>query len=462
MKKIILAGIGLAFAGGTLLWAQSRRMVIEYGNGTKETKNVSDVARIYFENEGEEPGSGEIDPTQQMIDMGLSVKWAAWNVGASKPEENGSYFAYGEITEKNDYTFENYKWRNNDWVDSEMGEWDYYYRLGANISGTNYDVAHVNWGDKWRMPTTDEWQELFDNSDKEWGSLNGVTGVTFKSKITGNSVFIPAAGNKYNGQFDHEGYNCMYWSPEEPEEFNADDPNQECRNYRIDISSTYSNTDGYDYPYIGFPIRPVYGDLPAEKLPTVTKKPTKAEAVDLGLPSGTLWAPYNLGATTETGNGLYFCYGELTEKNYAHKFNYKYYDPLTDGYVEIGNNGDIQGTEYDAAHVIWGDGWVIPNKAQLQELINECDWRSTGNGMKVTGPNGNSIFLPVVDQMTYMGLQYYGDCLYPSSEISSQKAGLFHGLAASKKLGGTTQDQPVMRSWFSVEGGHAIRPVMKK
>lgn len=457
MKKITYVAAALAVAGFS--FGQAKKLVIEYKNGARETKTVEEIARLTFADENE-PGTGEPDPSEQMVDMGLSVKWAAWNVGAAAPEEYGAFYAYGEIKEKDDYTYSNYKWRNPE-PDENFGEWDQYFRLGANISGTNYDAAHTTWGDKWRMPTTDEWQELFDNCSKSWSTQKGVTGVTFTSNITGKSIFIPAAGNKYNGTYDHEGTNCLYWSPEEPAEFNADDPSQECRNYRIDICQTYSNCDGYDYPYIGFPIRPVYGELPAEILPTVTSIPAAAEAIDLGLPSGTLWAPYNVGATTQTERGLYFAYGELTEKAYAHVFNYKYYDPITGGY-NFPADGEIQGTEYDAATVLWGDGWMMPNKEQIEELINECDWRSNGSGMTVTGPNGNKIFLPVVDQTDYIGLRYQNDVLYPSSTVSNTKAGLMYGIAATQRLGGTVQDQPTLRTWMSVEAGHAIRPVRNK
>ena len=79
------------------------------------------------------------------IDLGLSVKWASYNVGASSPEGYGGYYAWGELEEKSGYYWDNYQY----W-DDNSNDWIY---IGSNISGTDYDVAHVKWGDNWRMPT---------------------------------------------------------------------------------------------------------------------------------------------------------------------------------------------------------------------------------------------------------------------------------------------------------------------
>lgn len=473
MKKLLslLLATALISAG----FVSAKKLVIHLNNGTTFSRSVSDVDKITFEEDSDVPGQGgntgddlipdEYFETGQLVDLGLSVKWAGWNVGAEKAEEYGDFFAYGEVTPKSDYTFNNYKWSVDDFVDDDMGEWAQYLKLGSSITGTNYDAAHVNWGDKWRMPSTLEWEELYQNCDKVWTSVNGVTGAKFTSKINGKAIFIPAAGNKYNGKHDHEGLNCMYWSPEEPDEFNPNDFNMECRNYRIDISATYSNSDGYDYPYIGFTIRPVYGDPEPERLPNITKIPTADEAVDLGLPSGTLWAPYNLGATSESGAGLYLCYGELTEKPYTHTYNYKYFDPLT-GTCFLFENNDIQGTEYDAANVLWGDGWVIPNKEQMEELLRECTWTPNGTyGYRVTGKNGNSIYLPCLDSMSYIGIQYS----YPrelkllgSTGTENTKNDMFYGIVASNGDTFMTQTAPYLRTWCAKESGTQVRPVRVK
>ena len=434
--------------------AQTKLMRIHYSDGSSETKQVTNVTKITFEDEG----GSDVDPSVQMVDMGLSVKWAAWNVGANSPEQYGDYFAYGEIKPKTDYTLLNYEWLYYGYLDGEdLDEWEYYLKLGANISGTNYDAAHVNWGDKWRMPSRAEWQELFNNSTRVWTSVNGVEGARFTSNINGNSIFIPAAGNKFDGKETHQGTNCMLWTPEEYDFFDPSGWNNECRNYRVDISSTYANTEGYDYPDIGFTIRPVYGDLPAEQLPTV-KIPTASEAIDLGLPSGTKWAPFNIGATQSSGKGLFLCFGELTEKYYSHTYNYKYYDPLTDKCKDFG--GDIQGTEYDAASVLWGDGWVTPNKDQIQELVDLCDWVSNGYGFTITGPNGNSIYLPACGQMTYMGAPRSSQESLHYMSSTESKGDSHYGILASRGYANAL-GAPEVKDWFAKVGAKQVRPVRK-
>ena len=117
------------------------------------------------------------------------------------------------------------------------------------------------------------------------------------------------------------------------------------------------------------------------------------EYIDLGLPSGIKWATCNVGADTPEEYGDYYSWGETTTK--------EEYNECTTYGVEL---GDIGGNaQYDAATANWGDGWRMPTKAEQQELIDNCTWvwMTDGvegfdgvNGCKVTGPNGNHIFLP--------------------------------------------------------------------
>lgn len=452
MKKLATLLVLCASVGA--MSGQNKLMRIHYNNGSSETKQLNEVTKITFEDEG----GSTIDPSEQMVDLGLpsGLKWAAWNVGATRPEQYGDYFAYGEVKPKSDYTLLNYEWLYYGYFEEDLDEWEYYLKLGANFSGTNYDAAHVNWGDKWRMPSRAEWQEMFNNCKKEWTSINGVTGAKFTSNINGNSIFIPAAGNKFDGKETHQETSCMLWTPEEYDYFDNTGWNNECRNYRVDISSTYANTEGYDYPEVGFTIRPVYGDVPAESLPNV-KIPAASEAIDLGLPSGTKWAPYNIGASNSSGAGLFLCFGEMNQKYYSHTYNYKYYDPLTDKCQTL---GDIQGTDYDAANVLWGDGWMMPTKEQMEELVMQCDWVSTGYGFNVIGPNGNSIYLPAAGQMTYMGAPRSSqEPLYYST---STEAGTdsHWGVLASRGYGNAL-GAPEMKSWLAKAGAKQIRPVRK-
>ena len=117
------------------------------------------------------------------------------------------------------------------------------------------------------------------------------------------------------------------------------------------------------------------------------------QLIDLGLPSGTLWADRNVGADSPEGYGDYFRFGET--KPYSKDSQPYKYDEI---------EGDIAGTDKDAATVILGEQFRMPTLEQLKELKEECsrEWTEVGGvkGVKVTGPNGNSIFLPAA------GLRY--------------------------------------------------------
>lgn len=130
------------------------------------------------------------------------------------------------------------------------------------------------------------------------------------------------------------------------------------------------------------------------------------EYVDLGLPSKTLWATCNVGSTSPYEGGDIFAWGETTPKRSFSWADYKYFngvkvDPRTGEYWEdledIGDN--ICGTEYDAARVLWGDGWRLPNNRDLREVWAHCpraEWVTEEgvNGVRLYGRNGHSIFLP--------------------------------------------------------------------
>ena len=154
----------------------------------------------------------EFDPYNgyDYIDLGLSVKWATCNVGASSPEEYGLYFAWGETT---GYTGEQ--------VTSGVRAFtqeEYNAGSAASISADltlEQDAAHVNFGGRWRMPTKDEYQELFDKCNGVWTNNyngTGVKGCVFTSKVNGNSVFFPAAGYYSFSDVTGVGDLGQYWS----------------------------------------------------------------------------------------------------------------------------------------------------------------------------------------------------------------------------------------------------------
>lgn len=132
------------------------------------------------------------------------------------------------------------------------------------------------------------------------------------------------------------------------------------------------------------------------------------EYVDLGLPSGTLWATCNVGADSPEGYGSYFAWGETSTKNTYEWSNYhwgnddgkltKYCDDKFWGVNDFIDTRTVLEANDDAATVNWGKKWRMPTDAEMKELIDECSNKWTEqNGIKgllVTGPNGNSIFLP--------------------------------------------------------------------
>ena len=129
------------------------------------------------------------------------------------------------------------------------------------------------------------------------------------------------------------------------------------------------------------------------------------EYVDLGLPSGIKWATCNIGASEPEEYGDYYAWGETTTKS-----SYDDYNSKTDGK----NFEDISGDQnYDAARANWGKTWRIPTKSEMEELESKCTWTWTSqsgtNGYKVTGPNGNSIFLPTAGYC-YPSLKLDGGC----------------------------------------------------
>lgn len=152
------------------------------------------------------------DVARCSTDLGLSVDWACYNVGAAKEYDYGNYYAWGETETKKSYTAENYT------LPSKK-----------NISGdTDLDPATtwnkgVNKG--WRMPTQADFEELIENCDMEWVTVHKVKGMKFTSKINGNSIFLPAAGNKYDKKVYSHGIGGCYWSADfDPESLKTDDP----------------------------------------------------------------------------------------------------------------------------------------------------------------------------------------------------------------------------------------------
>ena len=142
-------------------------------------------------NDGKHEGHG-------YVDLGLSVKWATCNVGASKPEDYGNYYAWGETTTKSSYTEENSK--------------TYGKQMNDIKGNSQYDAARANWGGTWRLPTQEELEELNNKCTWKWTTQNGVKGFKLTSKTNGNSIFFPAAGYCQGTKIYNIGGYGYYWS----------------------------------------------------------------------------------------------------------------------------------------------------------------------------------------------------------------------------------------------------------
>lgn len=132
----------------------------------------------------------------EWVDLGLSVKWATCNVGASSPTEYGNYYAWGEITPKSEYRVTN--------------SVTYGKCLNCISGDATYDAARANWGAPWRMPTAEEIDELVDKCIWEWTTLDGVAGCKVTSPVNGNSIFLPAAGGCEWSPFNSQGSDVGY------------------------------------------------------------------------------------------------------------------------------------------------------------------------------------------------------------------------------------------------------------
>ena len=176
--------------------------------------NATITARTVF---GGFTATCTITVPEKWVDLGLSVKWASFNLGALKPEEYGDYYAWGETMPKEIYVWSTYKWCNGSVTtltkyntDASSGVVD-----NNTVLDLEDDAAHVQWGGKWRMPTDAEWTELRNNCTWEWTSINGVNGRKVTSKMAGYTdkwIFLPAAGYRTNTSLYNLGSLGEYWS----------------------------------------------------------------------------------------------------------------------------------------------------------------------------------------------------------------------------------------------------------
>lgn len=423
-------------------------------------------------------GIGGSTDNVEYVDLGLPSGnlWAKCNLGASSPEAYGDYYAWGEVEPKQEYTKSNHKW----------------YKEGAPSQGfTKYnnedgkltlededDAVIQKLGNGWRTPTLADFRELTNQkyTTIEKTTLNGVAGYQITSKKNKKSIFIPCAGFK---------------NSEKPQtRFISDDEKVAvCMTNlrRIDNMVYNAWTFAFQNDRIGrygkrrpdgISIRPVKG-------PGV---PVPNNCVDLGLASGLLWAKYNMGTTDPTKPGDYYAWGETSTKKKYYSDNYKHFK--TDGGIKVLKYNEKDGKTVldlndDAARANIGAGYRIPTKEDWEELLEDCKWEAVTTTLseiidpsqtkviarwKVTGPNGNSIVLPMTGgfRANGWGVQpdndtYYTTAnLYPADELSDkdkyQKAVALTWPMFAKETSSGGIKEPSFKSIYR-DFGVVIRPV---
>lgn len=173
------------------------------GKGTSYGEELTfTTKKVWPDPDGEISGYGYVD-----LGLPSGLKWATCNIGSTTPEGYGNYYAWGETTTKDTYTAEN---------SLTYGLSDSELQVQGIIDGNqhltpSYDAATANWGGSWRMPTREEMQELVGNCTWTWTTMNDVNGCRVEGP-NGNSIFLPAAGGRYDGSLLSVGSGGDYWS----------------------------------------------------------------------------------------------------------------------------------------------------------------------------------------------------------------------------------------------------------
>ena len=374
----------------------------------------------------------------EYVDLGLSVKWATANIGASNPKYGGDLISWGEVEPKDDYSWSTYKFSgsNRPEVCTKYNKIDVLDELEPID-----DAATHCWGTEWRTPSIEEWGELIDNCD--WVNYEGYMVGT--SKINSNTIIL----SRITGQRDDEikdnrqedGY---YWTS--------------TRDY-ADIHKAYEYIfrPGYFFVnaekrYVGHAIRPVSGRN-YDKEYTVTGSTQDHEYVDLGL--SVCWATQNLGAANPRQGGDLVAWGELESKDSYKWSTYRYkgeYRPSSS--TKYNDNDGLSTLEAidDAATVNWGTEWRIPTKDEWDELIENCEWKEYGGYLFGKSKiNANKIVLSAsttIADNEYGTIENEGGFYWTSNNTSKERA--YSVQYKLHQFGSNTMQRCI---------GQAIRPV---
>lgn len=205
---------------------------IHFKNGQKVQFTEENVDHVDFSPKPDDP---TLTPGE-VVDLGLSVKWASCNLGASTPTEFGGYYAWGETSTKEEYSEDTYSY-----YDKSTNR---YTDIGSEIGGTSYDAATVNLGKGWRMPSVGHLKELM-MCKHEWTQVDGVNGYLFTGP-NGNTLFLPAASYFHSNNINKVLY---YWTSSKYNNIFG---------YRLFSDSNSEYIDNTGFIYQGHSIRPIY------------------------------------------------------------------------------------------------------------------------------------------------------------------------------------------------------------
>ena len=417
----------------------------------------------------------KVIPAIQEVDLGLpsGVKWASFNIGATAPEDYGNFYAWGETKPKEEFTTKNYIWGTEPFT--KYNDTDKKIYLDPED-----DAATAMYGDGWRTPAVVEVRELRDKCTWEWTEVNGVKG----QKVTGpngKSIFLPAAGFARNEEKVDKGVWGDYMLLEKflsPFNFSSSGFGN-IKNWSGSYFYGYSvravKGDYVKVTSLKLDVTSMENIGPAKAKIRATVQPSNAtdklvewstsnkdvatvdqegnvvilkkglatisarcsgfvatceiisayswnepEKVDLGLPSGTLWASFNLGAWEPEEIGAYFAWGETEPKGVFSSSNYKLRNSTK---YEYGKNPEVLQPEDDAAHVKLGGKWRIPTIIEIKELEDQCEfiYDNSKKTWTVTGPNGKSILLPASGWYDYE-LNNSNYCYFWASNLSESSS----------------------------------------
>jgi len=399
-------------------------------SATKSSKNLQQEAPTIAPIMTRGPLTGKVG-THEWVDMGLpsGTRWATCNVDATKPEQRGKHYAWGEITTKTTYT---------------QGISKYHKKDVADFSGNKaHDVATAKWGKGWRMPTREEFDELLYYCNWRYVQKGGVWGSEITSPTTKNTIFLPCAGFKDEAKHENTSGNGLYWTSTP----RRDEWNSGAYMYQFGGGLGEISTGERSY---GYTIRPVT-DYDVDIQTPSSGEIAGHKYVDLGLPSGLKWATCNLGADAPDRSGHYYAWGEIsqvTDKKAAKNDMSK---------KKVGDiNGNLQ---YDAARKAWGSSWRLPTQTEFEELLDNCtiEYTQLGrrNGLKITSKaNGNYIFLPIAGSMNAHSDRPYKEDRSAGYWTSTPRA--VNGLDAYNF---SIFDRKYMLASSMRDNGYSIRPV---